>query len=71
MVIPLQSAWGWHLIRVEARQAAGNAISSDLRRRATYAWLAEREQTLLQQALQALAVRYPVKGQALAQGVDQ
>lgn len=68
---PLQSAWGWHLIRVEARQAAGNAISSDLRRRATYAWLAEREQTLLQQALQTLAVRYPVEGQALAQAADR
>jgi hypothetical protein len=60
---PLPSAWGWHLIRVTAVTPARTEITPELRRRATYAWLAEREGALLHQALQQLASRYPADWQ--------
>lgn len=57
---PLPSAWGWHLIRVDATQRGTQQDPADLRRRAAYAWLAERERELLVQAQHILASRYPV-----------
>lgn len=60
---PLPSAWGWHLIRVAAVTPQRIEITPELRRRATYAWLAEREGELLHQALQQLAARYPADWQ--------
>lgn len=56
---PLPSAWGWHLMRIDAQDTPALQVTPELYRRATYAWLAERDAQLLDQALQQLATRYP------------
>ena len=57
---PLESAYGWHLVRIDAREAAGMPDFEAVRVRAAYAWRAEEERRVLQQRLQPLRRRYGV-----------
>lgn len=57
---PLETAYGWHLVRVDAREPAGEPDFDAVRVRAAYAWRAEEERRVLQQRLQPLRKRYGV-----------
>lgn len=57
---PLETAYGWHLVRVDAREAAGEPDFAAVRARAAYAWRAEQEHRALQERLQPLRRRYGV-----------
>jgi hypothetical protein len=57
---PLETAYGWHLVRVATRDAAGEPDFDAVRVRAAYAWRAEEERRVLQQRLQPLRKRYGV-----------
>lgn len=57
---PLESVYGWHLVRIDAREAAGTPDFDAVRVRAAYAWRAEEERRVLQQQLQPLRRRYGV-----------
>jgi hypothetical protein len=57
---PVRSAYGWHLLRVEQVLPARPPDYATVRSRAAYAWLAEREIQVLEDALAALRPRYPL-----------
>ena len=57
---PVRSAYGWHLVRVERREAATAGDFRSLRRRLAYAVLEEKSQEAVQDALRRLRARYGV-----------
>ncbi len=58
---PIASAYGWHLVRVEAIERATRAAESAARRKQAYYLLVEaREKQAVRDGLQALRQKYPV-----------
>lgn len=58
---PLESAYGWHLLRVDNIEPAEGADYAAVRRRASYALLAEHETQAVTLALNQLRQRYVVQ----------
>lgn len=57
---PVESLYGWHLFRIESVESAGAPDYEQVRRRATYALLADREKQVVAEALLTLRKRYVV-----------
>lgn len=64
---PIESLYGWHLFRVESAQSAVIQDYAQVRQRAAYALLAERENQAVDKALEKLRNRYTVR---LPEGVS-
>lgn len=58
---PIESAYGWHLFRVESLQPAADQDYAQVRQRAAYALLAERETQTVDKAVEKLRSRYEVR----------
>ncbi|HXG27633.1 MAG TPA: peptidylprolyl isomerase [Nevskiales bacterium] len=58
---PLRSAYGLHLVRIERVEAGAAPDFAQMRARAAYALLAEREKAVLQEALTRLRAQYRVQ----------
>lgn len=65
---PLRSAYGWHLVQVTARSAAGRDTPPELQAQLLRAWQDEARAQQLHEALERLRSRYRVVGMPVADG---
>lgn len=68
---PVQSAWGWHLLRVLRAKPGAPPVYADVKRQAYYALLEKRQKQALREGLQQLRARYPARIDAGAVTVAQ
>lgn len=58
---PIESIYGWHLLRIESVEPASEMEYAQVRRRASYALLAEKEKQTVSAALHELRKRYVIR----------